>query len=78
MKHKSRSTLNAGRNQSNGSSNGKSSNTIMQQFDINAMAGTDSIAKSTVTLPVYERVNDDVAVNIILTPSKVTNWADVH
>ena len=50
----------------------------MQQFDINAMAGTDSIAKSTVTLPVYERVNDDVAVNIILTPSKVTNWADVH
>lgn len=72
MKHKSKTLLNATRNLS---TDAMTSSTVMQKFDINSMAGTESIAKATVMLPVYQRIRDDVRVNLTLTPSKVAKMA---
>lgn len=46
-----------------------SDNTMMQEFNVSSITGADSIAKSTITLPVYNKITEKISVNFTLVPS---------
>lgn len=72
MKHKCKPSVDSVKNGTIGQLSSPAS-TTMQEFDVSSVSGADSIAKSTIVLPVYKKISDGATIQLTLVPSKLIN-----